>query len=144
MKLEKGKGSAVIMSACGVLSFSLVDAAMNLLLPYLVSGDINTVIANPESLEEPGNLLGLVLFLVGVILILIAVGAFWLHRFFGDAYYGGRGAVRWALFGSLFAVFLKVPEWIFPQYLWILRAIMQFGGLFAAFFLSRWLIPTLR
>ena len=144
MTLEKGKGSAVVMSACGVLSFSIVDAGLNLLLPYLLTGDIHAVIADPESLKEPGNLLGLVLFLIIVIAILIAVGAFWLNRFFGKAYYGRRGAIRWILFGSFFAVLLKLPEWLFPQGWWILRAIFQFAGVFGAFFLARWLIPIER
>jgi putative flippase GtrA len=139
--LKKDKKSAVYLASITVFSFAVTDAVLNLLIPYLISGDIHLVVANPESLHQPGVLLGLLVVLAIILAVLIGIAAFWLYRFFGEAYYGKRGAARWALFGFLFAVFLKLPEWFLPPNLWPVRAILQFLGLFAAFFLARRIIP---
>jgi hypothetical protein len=141
MNLAKSKSSAVIISAMTVISFTITEGVLNILLPYWLTGDIHSIIANPDSLRQLGSVMGLIAF-VGIILVLmIALGAYWLYRFFGPAYFGERGAFRWALFGSLFAIFLKLPDWLFPTELWLLIGLFQFIGLLAAFFLARRIIP---
>jgi hypothetical protein len=144
ISLEKNKKSALILSTATIFSFVIADAILNLLLPYLLSGDIYTVVRDPENLKEPANLIGLISFLVVILTILILVGAFWLDRFFGEAYFGKRSLIRWSLFGLLFAFFLKVPEWIFTHSLWGIRMLFQLAGLFGAFFLARSIIPIQR
>ena len=141
MKLEKSKRSAVILSAATVLAFAMTDAILNLVIPYLGSRDDHTIIANPESLSNPGSVLGLIIFFLMLLAALTSIGAFWFFRFFSPKYFGKRSLQRWALFGFLFAVFLKLPEWVLPENWEILQLLVQFLGLFAAFFLSRWLIP---
>ena len=81
-----------------MLTFSPTGAVLNILLPYWLTGDIHTVVANPESLSQPGSLL--------VLLVpdnycgfMVALGAFWLYRFFGEAHFGEHAPLRWALFG---------------------------------------------
>jgi hypothetical protein len=143
VKLSKSWSSAVIMSSITVLSFCLVSAIENMLLPYLLTGDLQKIIAKPEKLNDTASLLALALFLVVVMLILIGIGAFWLYRYFGEAYYGLRGAFRWVLFGIFFAVLLQVPAWLFPK-LPILKYIWQLLSLFVSFGLSRWFIPITR
>ncbi len=138
---SKTKQSALLLSAITVLSFSVTGAFLNILLPYWISGDIRTVVANPETLSQPGSLLVLLLFLVIILGLLIALGAFWLYRFFGEDQFRRRAKLRWALFGLLFAIFLKLPDWLLPAGWGILRGILQFAGLFVAYFLARWIAP---
>lgn len=138
---SKTKQSALLLSTITVLSFFVTGAFLNILLPYWISGDIQAVVANPESLSQPGSLLVLLLFLGIILGILIALGAFWLYRFFGEAHFGERARLRWALFGALFALFLKLPDWLLPAGWGLLRGILQLAGLFAAYFLARWVAP---
>lgn len=144
MKLEKNKRSAVILSGVTVLSFSITSAILNLLIPILATGDIGLVAAGSEGLSQPGSAPGLALFIAALLILLTGIGAFWLYQFFGERYYGPRSAPRWAVFGILFALFLKLPDWLFPPELWLLKGLVQLAGLFAAFFLARWLIPFQR
>jgi len=140
----KSKSRAVLLSLYTVLSFSITSALLNIFLPYWLSGDIHTIVANPESLAQPGSLLVLIIFLVSLLGIMVALGAFWLYRFFGSAHFAERAPLRWALFGALFALFLKLPEWGLPDKWGILRAILQFAGLFIAYFLARVIVPLKR
>lgn len=139
--LNPNRRGAFFLSAAGVLSFTGVSAILNLLVPYLVSGDIHTVVAEPDRLGEPANLIALVVVFVAALAALIAIGAYWLHRFFGPAYFGPRGAVRWVLFGSIFALLVKIPDWILPDGWWLVKNILLFLSVFAAFFTARGLVP---
>ena len=139
--LKKSVKSAFILSALTVASFSTVSAVLNILIPYLVSPDVHTIVARPEALTTPGDILALVSMVVALLLILTGVGAFWLYKFFGEKYYGTRGAIRWALFGATFALLLSLPNWLIPERWWLLRDIWRFGSVFVAFFLVRKLIP---
>jgi hypothetical protein len=67
-----------------------------------------------------------------------------LYRFFGERYYGHRGALRWALFGGFFALLLRLPDWLLPDSMGLLGDILGFLGLFVAFFLARRLVPLER
>lgn len=138
--LEKSKISALLLSISGSLSFVLVSAFLNLLLPYWMSGDVHVMIENPESLSQPGNLLALASILLLAFFLLAGAGAYWLYRFFGPAYFGQRGALRWALFGVFLALLLQIPIWMLPEQA-ILRGILQAAGVFVAFFLARWIVP---
>lgn len=113
--LEKNKKSAILLSAITVLSFSTVNAIGNILIPYLTTGNLQVVIAHPENLRQPSNLIALILILGSLLLALVLIGAYWLDRFFGEKYFGVRGAFRWALFGALFALFMMAPQWILPD-----------------------------
>jgi hypothetical protein len=141
---SKSKKSALLLSTITALSFSATGAFLNILLPYWMSGDIQAVVANPESLSQPASLVVLLLFLIIILGILIALGAFWLYRFFGEAHFGEHAKLRWALFGALFAIFLKLPDWLLPAGWGILRVVLQLAGLFAAYFLARWVAPLRR
>jgi hypothetical protein len=142
--LSKSVKGAVLLSAIGVLAFALTSAVLNLLLPYLLTGDVHAVIAQPERLQQPGDLLVLAGILIFFLLLLIALMAFWLYRFFGQAYYGPRGAIRWALFGALLALLLKLPDWLAPEGLGFIRDILWILSAFIAFFIARWLVPLKR
>jgi hypothetical protein len=139
--LNKSVRGAVLLSAIGVLAFALTSAALNLLLPYLLTGDVHVVIAQPERLQQPGQLLALAGILGFFLFVLVALMAFWLYRFFGQAYYGPRGAIRWALFGVLLALLLKLPDWLVPEGLRLVRDILWIVSPFIAFFIARWLVP---
>jgi hypothetical protein len=92
-------------------------------------------------LSNPGDVLTLALILLIAFLLLIALGAYWLYRFFGPAYYGPRGAARWALFGALLAVLLKLPDWLLPNDWLLVKYALWILSAFIAFFIARWLIP---
>jgi hypothetical protein len=139
--LNKSVRGAVLLSAIGVLAFALTSAALNLLLPYLLTGDVHVVIAQPERLQQPSQLLALAGILGFFLFVLVALMAFWLYRFFGQAYYGPRGAIRWALFGVLLALLLKLPDWLVPEGLRLVRDILWIVSPFIAFFIARWLVP---
>jgi len=141
MPFEKNKKNALLLSTLAVLSYSITSAILNMLLPYLLTGDIHTVVAHPENLSQPANLIGLILLTLVVFLVLTAIGAYWLYQFFGDKYFGRGSPIRWALFGFLFALLMKIPDWIFPEIDWILPTVFRIAGLFGAFFLARWIIP---
>jgi len=141
MSLEKSKRSAILLSGITVLTFALTSAVLNLLFPYLATGDFQVLIANPESLNQPGRIPSLVVFVLLLLIILTGIGAFWLYRFFGERYFGARSATRWASFGLMSAFFLKIPDWLVAPELWLLKGFFQLIGLFAAFFLARRLIP---
>jgi hypothetical protein len=138
MKSWKG---AFLMSAVAALSFTAASAVMNILLPYLLTGDVRVIIENPERLSNPGDVLTLALILLIAFLLLIALGAYWLYRFFGPAYYGPRGAARWALFGALLAVLLKLPDWLLPNDWLLVKYALWILSAFIAFFIARWLVP---
>ncbi|HSQ25937.1 MAG TPA: hypothetical protein VLM80_02320 [Anaerolineales bacterium] len=129
------------MSAITVLSFSIVNAAENILVPYLITGNLQMIVANPEELTQPANLIALVSILATLLIIMILIGSYWLYRFFGEKYYGVRGAIRWAVFGSLFAIFIMAPEWILPDHWRIVINLLKFFSVFVAFFISRKMIP---
>jgi hypothetical protein len=141
MNYPKSKRRALSLSAITVFSFAITGAALNLLLPYWRGENLQTLITNPERLAQPGSLLPLFFTMLLILGLMTGLGAFWLFRFFGDAYFGSRAPLRWALFGILFAFFLKLPDWFFPANPGVFRAIIQLAGLFAAFFVARWLVP---
>jgi len=144
MKLHKSKASAFILSAVIVLSFAVVSAVVDILIPYLVTGDVTAIIENPQALDSPGEFLALAAILAILLLILVAIGAYCLYKFFGEAYYGRSGAWRWGVFGAVFAAFVSGAEWVFPESLWLLKGLWQFLSLFIAFFLARKIIPLKR
>lgn len=139
--LKKSKKSAIILSAIAVLSFSIVNAIENILVPYLITGNLQTIVSNPEELTQPANLVALVAILAALLIIMIFIGSYWLYRFFGEKYYGVRGAIRWAVFGSLFAIFMMAPEWILPDQWRIIINLLKFSSVFVAFFISRKIVP---
>ena len=141
MQLLKSKKSALILATIVVLSFSLTMAIFEILMPYWLNGSANSIVADPERLSQPGSLVGLSVFLIAILLILIFIGAFWLYRFFGERYYGRRGALRWALFGVMFALLMQGFDLIFGENLPVIKGVLQFLSVFGAFFLSRLLLP---
>lgn len=142
--LNKSRKSAVILSAVGVLSFSAVSAVLNLLLPYLLTGDLQVIVEHPERLSNPADWLALALITLFALLALIASAAYWLYRYFGEAYYGPLGAARWALFGALLALLIKLPDWLLPANLWLIKDIFWVISPFLAFFAARALLPVQR
>ena len=142
--MNKSRKSAFLLSATAVFSFVATSAVVNILLPYLLTGDVNTVIEHPERLSQPGQVLALLGILSLFLLVLIGLGASWLYRFFGEAYYGLRGAARWALFGVLLALLLKLPDWLFRDSLRLVKYAIWILSPFVAFFVARWLLPLKR
>ena len=142
--LTKSVKSAFILSAITVVSFSAMSALVTILIPYLLSGNIRVVIERPENLRTPEAWAVLVGLIAVLLLILTGIGAFWLYRFFGERYYGPRGALRWALFGAIFALLLRLPDWLLPDSMNLLGYILDILDLFVAFFLARWLVPLER
>ena len=144
--LKRSKQGAFILSGIAVLAYAITAAVEYMLLPYLISGDIHTVVAKPENLTQPGAIIGLVVVLAVLMLALTGLGAFWIYRFFGERYYGGRGALFWALFGFLLALFVRLPDWVLPEVVRWLRYLWFAICVFPAFFLARWLarIPVTR
>jgi hypothetical protein len=117
---------------------------MNLALPYLLTGDMRTIIADPARLSRLADVLALIAILLIALLALIAIGAYWLYRFFSPAYFGQRGLARWALFGALFALLIKLPDYLLPPTWWLLNDIILFLDVFLAFFIARWIFPLER
>ena len=142
--MNKSRKSAFLLSAAAVLSFTAASAVVNIVLPYLLTGDVHTIVENPERLSQPSQALALVAILSLFLLILIGLGAFWLYRFFGEAYYGLRGAARWAVFGALLAVLLKLPDWLSSEGSRLLKYAVLILSPFIAFFVARWLLPLKR
>jgi hypothetical protein len=143
--VNKSRKSALLLSATAVFSFAATSAVLNILLPYLLTGDIHTIIEKPERLSQPGQALALAGILSLFLLILIGLGAFWLYRFFGEVFYGPRGAARWAVFGALLAVLLKLPDWLASEGLWlVVKFTIWILSPFIAFFVARWLLPLKR
>lgn len=142
--LEHSKSSAFILSGITALSFTITGGLLNILVPYLLSGDASLLVANPLRPIQPADILALVAVLLAVLLPLIAIGAFWIYRYFGEAYFGQRGAVRWALFGFLFALALWLVNQIVPEGWWLLRIPLQVAGLLGAFFGARMMMPLVQ
>jgi len=142
--LKKNKKSAFILSCITVFSFVLTNAVLNILLPYLFTGTVQAIIENPGNLSTSSEILSLVIVLVVIVAGLIGIGTYWLYKFFGEAYYGQKSMLRWALFGSFFALFLNTPDWLIGERLSLLKNFLQLLGFFAAFFLARWIIPVQR
>jgi hypothetical protein len=142
--VNKSRKSAFLLSAAAVFSFAATSAVVNILLSYLLTGDVRAVIENPERLSQPGQLLLLAGILSLFLLILVGLGTFWLYRFFGEAYYGPLGAARWALFGALLALLLKLPDWLFSEGFRLVNYAIWIVSPFVAFFVARWLVPLKR
>lgn len=139
-RLSKSRSSALILSFLTALVFSAVSATLNMFIPYWTTGDIHTIIAQPEYLSKPAQVGILIGVMLVVFLMLVSIGAFWLYRFFGEAYFGVRAAWRWMLFGLFFALISQISIWLFPDndiigWLWPLASV------FGAFFAARWMIP---
>lgn len=143
MTLQKSKKSALILSGIAVITYSLVSAFLNILLPYWMTGDLRSVVARPENLGRTTDLISLAVIIVLALLALVSLVAYWLYQFFGEAYYGLRGAIRWALFGGLFGLLSQLAFWVFPG-LTVVRVIWQFASAFIAFFLARIILPLER
>lgn len=142
--LNKSKQSAVLLSTAAVLSFTAASALVNLLLPYLLTGDVRAIVEQPERLTSREDVLALALITLITLLGLVAIGAYWLYRFFGQAYYGPRSALRWALFGALLALLIKLPDWLLKESLWLVKYAIWVLSPFIAFFVARWLVPLKR
>ena len=142
--MTKSTKSALLLSAAAVFSFAATSAVLNILLPYLLTGDVHTIIGNPERLSQPGQGLVLTGMLSLFLPLLIGLGAFWLYRFFGEAYYGSRSAARWSVFGMLLALLLKLPNWLSADGLRLVKYAVWIASPFIAFFLARWLLPLKR
>ena len=139
-RLSKSKSSAVILSTLAVLAIVITSAVLNMLVPYWITGDIHTVIAKPENLSDPAQVGALIGVMTIVFLLMAGIGAFWLHRFFGEAYFGVRGAWRWMLFGLFFALLSQVAIWLFPDNA-VMDWVWPLASAIGAFFLARWAIP---
>lgn len=139
--LKKGKKSSFLLSAITVLSFSVTSACVNIIIPYLRTGDIQSIVLNPDTFSTQSNVIALIFILSILFLTLILIGAYWLNRFFGERYYGTVSAFRWALFGTLFAILIAAPEWFIPKNLQIVKSLLKFLSVFLAFFISRWIFP---
>jgi hypothetical protein len=135
----RSKRSASILSAIAVIAYAATAAVLYMLVPYLVSGNLRVIVAYPEQFLRPAPILALVIFVALLLLALTGLGAFWIYRFFGERYYGGRGALHWALFGTLLALFVRLPDWILPAGWGWLRYPWLAISPFLAFFLARWL-----
>lgn len=139
--LNKSKRSALLLSIIIVLSFTFSSAIVTMLIPYLLSSDIHTIIEHPENLNTSQALFSLAALLLILLLILIAVTSYSLYRFFGEAYYGQRGALRWFLFGISFPIIGRLPGMFFPNPNGSLAGLWQFLSIFLAYALTRKLIP---
>ena len=142
MQLNKNKKSAIVLSVIIVLSFSLTTAIVDILVPVLFSDSYEyVVVRNTDTAPEPENIFGIAILIFLILIVLITIGAFWLYRFFGESHYGQRSAFRWSLFGIIFALLLQVFDLIFQENLPIIQGILQFLSVFAAYFISRFIIP---
>jgi hypothetical protein len=139
--LARSKTGAFILSGITVLSFTATSAILNIFLPYLLTGETAAILANPLRPIQPLDILALVAILLAALVPLIAIGAFWLNRFFAEAYYGKRGAIRWALFGFLFALALWLVDWVVPEGWWLLKIPLEVASLLGAFFGARKIMP---
>ncbi|MFM8322965.1 MAG: hypothetical protein ACKOC5_18805 [Chloroflexota bacterium] len=135
--LPRSRQSALWLSLAAVLAFSLTSAILNLLLPYLLTGDVHSLVERPEALQQPGGLLSLVLVLLVVEVVLALIGWLWIYRYFGERYYGQRGLVFWALFGLLLALLLKLPDYLPGGGPAALTGAWRAISAFPAFFLAR-------
>ncbi len=144
MALGKSKLSALVLSAIIAVVYAAVTAAVDILLPYLLTGDIHRIVEHPERLAGAGAILTLAAFILLLLALLIGIGAYALYRFFGEAYYGRRGALRWALFGAFLALLTSLPAIWLPARLSLLKNFWDFLSVFLAFFLARRLVPLIR
>jgi hypothetical protein len=142
--LARNKTSAFILSSIAVISFSITSAFLNILLPSLLTGQAVALVSNTLRPIQAGDILALIAVLLATLLLLIGIGAFWIYRFFGEAYYGKRGAVRWALFGVFFALALELVDWITPEGWQLLKILLEIAGLLGAFFGARKVVPLAR
>ena len=137
--LQKSKRSALVLSLITVASFSLMTAVMDIALPYWLTGDITTIVSQPELLSQPDQLAGLFIFITFMLALLVLVGWVWLYKFFSEEYFGRRGALHWALFGGLLGLFIALPGLLFGERWPLLQQILRYASPFPAFFLARYL-----
>ncbi|MBN2547814.1 MAG: hypothetical protein JXB15_01550 [Anaerolineales bacterium] len=140
MNLKKSKKSALILSCIAVITYTLVSAFLNILLPYWISGDLRSIVAHPENLGRSTDIIALAAIIILALVALVSLAAYWLYQFFGEAYYGRKGAFRWALFGGLFGLLSQLAFWIVPD-LTVVRVIWQFASAIIAFFIARIILP---
>lgn len=141
--LEKSKKSALILSTLLTLSYTITSAFLNLLLPYLLTSDIHTVVENPDTLASPTGTLTLVLIIFILLLLLTLLGAYFMYRYFGEAYFGRRSALRWALTGILAALLFQIPDWLHLEQSF-LKSFWNTASILIAFFLARAILPLER
>jgi hypothetical protein len=139
--VKKSRGAALAMSGSAVLSFTIASAIINILIPYLLTGDIRSIVENPQQLTRTDQIISLIVLIGILLLVLIGMGAYWLQRYFGESYFGWRGAARWILFGTFLAILIKIPAWFLAKQGWLLGYIWLGLSPFLAFFLARWLLP---
>jgi hypothetical protein len=92
-------------------------------------------------LNEPAEILTLLIILALLFAILVAIWAYWLYRYFGEAYYGARGSFRWIIFGAVLALLVRTQTWLLPEMGMLLRSAWLFVSIFLAYGLARLLIP---
>lgn len=137
----KTKTRALWLATCAVTGLTLTGVMLNIVIPFALKRDLRVIVANPEALSEPANVAALILVTLALLGVLTGLGAFWLYRFFGAAYFDRLAPWRWALFGAIFAICLQIPNWLFPDLAWWLEWTVNLAGALAAFFLARRLIP---
>jgi len=140
-QLSKNKINAIIISAITVISFVLTSALVNIFLPNLFNQDRRPLLGEYQAVRNDTQTAEFAALTSVLLLIMVAILAFWLYRFFGEGHFGKRGAVRWALFGVLFALLLKIPNLFFSNRAPFITSAWGILSVFVAYFLGRKLIP---
>lgn len=134
---NKNKKTSWMLSAVIVLSFSLTNAILNIVIPPLLGGEKIFLGQEPAI----SSLFVYTLLILGTILLLISLIAFWLYKYFGDAYFDRYAVRRWGTFGFLFAVFIQIPFWIIGNRFPIFQFLIGIISLLLAFFIARKIFP---
>ena len=130
--MQKSKKNALLISALTLLSFTLSAAVIDF-LPGLVQGQ--PLVSQDANLPAIAGLL-VFLFLAGTGLF-----AFFLYSYFGEAYFGRRGVLRWALFGCIFGALIGLPALFNAPEIVCLPLLWGLVSMLPAFFAARWIIP---
>ena len=135
--LTKSKFSAVILSLIAVLTFSIMGVFLNLLASMLILNRANPAVHPSWQTLSLENIFIPTGIIVVLLIILTVIGAIWIYKYFGERYYGKRGALHWSFFGFILAVLVKLPTWILADRLWLLKYTWLAVSPFVAFFLAR-------
>jgi len=137
MVTNKNKQTSWLLSTVIVLSFTFTSAILNIIVTPLLGGEN---FFSGQNVDYKSLLIFATIILI-VILLLISLFAFWLYKFFSDAYFDEYAIKRWGIFGFLFALFLQISVWFLHNKFPVFQFLLGIVFLLLAFFIARKIYP---
>ncbi len=136
--LAKSRRSALIIAGIAFLSYALTDLLISLGIYYRTTGTLPPL---QEEIQNIPQFFGTYALLIIALLIAIGVGGLLINSLFGEAYFGRRGALRWSLFGMIYALISQGYQSFANDWPFLIKTIIELILVVVTYGLALKLVP---